>query len=55
MDLVIGLIVLGAILWGLARLADFFEERSFVLWLGAYLAGGGLTIMILAAARTAGR
>ena len=55
MELVIGLIVLGVILWGLAKLTEFFEDRSFFFWLGAYLAGGALTIMILAAARTAGR
>jgi hypothetical protein len=55
MELVIGLIVIGLALWGLAKLADFFEHRSFFLWLVFYLAGGALTIMVLAAARTAGQ
>ncbi len=51
MELVIGLLVIGLVLYALAKLADFFEERSFVLWLIPYLLGGALLIMLFAAAR----
>ncbi len=54
MEFIIGLAVLGLIMWGLAKLTDFFAERSFVFWLVFYLAGGALTIMILEVARTVG-
>ena len=41
--LAIGIVVVvGIILLG--RLADWFEERSFLLWLVFYLLAGGLTI-----------
>jgi hypothetical protein len=54
MDLVIGLIVIGLIIWGLTKLADYFEERSFVFWLIFYILGGGLCIMLLKAAGDVG-
>jgi hypothetical protein len=42
-ELAIGIVVVGIILL-LGRLADWFEERSFLLWLVFYLLAGGLTI-----------
>ena len=51
MELIIGMLVIGLVLWGLTKLADFFEHRSFLLWLVFYLAAGALTIIILATAR----
>jgi hypothetical protein len=53
-EFIIGLAVLGLIMWGLAKLADRFEERSFVFWLVVYLAGGALAIVVLSVARTVG-
>jgi hypothetical protein len=54
-ELVIGLTVIGLIIWGLSKLADVFEERNFFFWLIFYLAAGGLGIVVLAMARTGGR
>ena len=51
MELVIGLVVLGLLIWGFGKLADLFENRSIVLWLVFSLAAGALMIMVLAAAR----
>ena len=52
MELVVGLIIIALVWWGLSKLADFFEERHFLLWLICYIAAGALTIMVLAAARS---
>jgi len=54
MELIIGLVVIGLALYGLAKLTDFFEERNFPLWLFFSLAGGALSIMVLYAASQAG-
>jgi hypothetical protein len=54
-ELLVGLVVLGLVMWGMAKLADHFEDRSFTFWLIFYLAGGALGIMVLKAASTAGR
>jgi hypothetical protein len=54
-ELIIGLAVLGLIMWELAKLTDLFEERSFVFWLIFYLVGGALAIMVLGVASTGGR
>lgn len=51
MGLVIGLVVIGLLIWGLTKVADYFENRNFLFWLLFYLAGGMLGIMLLAAAR----
>jgi hypothetical protein len=51
MGLAIGLVVIGLLIWGLTKLADYFEGRNFFFWLMFYLAGGMLCIMLLAAAR----
>jgi hypothetical protein len=48
MELAIGIVV-GIILL-LGRLADWFEERSFLLWLVFYLLAGGLTIVLFGTA-----
>lgn len=53
MELIIGLVIIGLVLWGLNKLTDFFEHRSFVLWLLFYLAAGALAIIVLASARNA--
>jgi MFS family permease len=47
-ELAIGIVV-GIILL-LGRLADWFEERSFLLWLVFYLLAGGLTIALFGTA-----
>jgi hypothetical protein len=52
MELAIGIVV-GIILL-LGRLADWFEERSFLLWLVFYLLAGGLTIVLFGTAKTYG-
>ena len=44
-------IVVGIILL-LGRLADWFEERSFLLWLVFYLLAGGLTIVLFGTANS---
>jgi hypothetical protein len=54
-EFIIGLAVLALIMWGLAKLTDFFEHRSFVFWLVFYLISGGLVIVVLGVAKTAGR
>jgi hypothetical protein len=54
MELAIGIIVVVGIILLLGRLADWLEGRSFVLWLVVYLVAGGLTIVLLGTARTAG-
>jgi len=51
MELALGLLVIWLVLYALAKLADFFEERNFVIWLLFYLLGGALLIMLFAAAR----
>ena len=51
MELIIGILVIALLLWGLNKLADFFEHRSFLLWLLFYLAAGALAIIVLATAR----
>jgi len=53
MELIIGLIVIGLVLWALSKLTDYFEHRSFLLWLLFYLAAGALTIIVFATARLA--
>ena len=51
LELIIGLLIIAGVLWGLSRLADYFEHRSFLLWLVFYLAAGALTIIVLTTAR----
>ncbi len=46
MELAIGIVVVVGIILLLGRLADWFEERSFFLWLVFYLLAGGLTIVL---------
>lgn len=46
MGLVIGIVVVVGIIVLLGRLADWFEERSFLLWLVFYLLAGGLSIVL---------
>jgi hypothetical protein len=46
MGLVIGIVVVVGIILLLGRLADWFEERSFLLWLVFYLLAGGLSIVL---------
>ena len=50
MELAIGIVVVVGIILLLGRLADWFEERSFVLWLVFYLLAGGLTIALFGTA-----
>jgi hypothetical protein len=50
MELVIGIVVVVGIILLLGRLADWFEERSFFLWLVFYLLAGGLTIVLFGTA-----
>ena len=50
MELAIGIVVVVGIILPLGRLADWFEERSFVLWLVFYLLAGGLTIALFGTA-----
>jgi hypothetical protein len=54
MELTIGIIVVVGIILLLGRLADWMEGRSFLLWLVLYLLAGGLTIVLLGTAKTAG-
>lgn len=49
----IGLVILLMVVLG--KLADHFEERSFLLWLLFYLAAGSLGIILLYGASHAGR
>lgn len=50
MELAIGIVVVVGIILLLGRLADWFEERSFLLWLVFYLLAGGLTIVLFGTA-----
>ena len=50
MELAIGIVVVVGIILLLGRLADWFEERSFVLWFVFYLLAGGLTIALFGTA-----
>ena len=50
MELAIGIVVVVGIILLLGRLADWFEERSFFLWLVFYLLAGGLTIVLFGTA-----
>ena len=51
MELIIGLAIIGLVLWGLNKLTDFFEHRNFLLWLLFLLAASALTTIVLASAR----
>jgi hypothetical protein len=53
-ELVIGVLVVVGIVLLLGRLADWLENRSFLLWLVVYIVGGGLLIILFATARTVG-
>jgi hypothetical protein len=55
MELVIGIVVVVGIILLLGRVADWFEDRSFLLWLVFYLMAGGLTIVLFGVAKTAGQ
>ncbi len=55
MGLVLGIVVVILVMVLLGKLADHFEERSFLLWLLFYLAAGSLGIILLYAATHAGR
>ncbi len=55
MELAIGIVVVVGIIMLLGRLADWIEERSFLLWLVLYLLAGGLTIVAFGTAKTVGQ
>ncbi len=55
MELAIGIVVVVGIIMLLGRLADWIEERSFLLWLVLYLLACGLTIVAFGTAKTVGQ
>ena len=55
MGVTIAFVVVVGIILLLGRLADWFEERSFLLFFVFYLLAGGLTIVLFGAAKNYGQ